>query len=320
MKQLPESSYAYTPDMSSQEAVRHILQSLFVTMQANEAGVILDIAPLFLHDYRIAIRRMRSALTQIRGVLPTEQQRFFCAEFAWLGEVTTPLRDLDVALLDFERYQQMLDRSIRPDLEPLHRYLEKRRAMARSALVRSLQSARYHTLCREWQLFLAGEWPLEEMPAGAKKPVLYMACRNIDRLTRQVLHEIGHISSESSAESLHLLRKSCKKLRYLLEFFRSLFPHRKIDRLLASLKRIQDQLGLSQDLSVQQHTVQLICIEMQQSGDLTVETTEAIERVMEVMAQRRLPDTLAACLQSFSSHGNRRRIKRLFRTKHRCKL
>ncbi|MFT5083590.1 MAG: hypothetical protein ACI9Y1_001635 [Lentisphaeria bacterium] len=44
-------------------ALQSILENLFHTMQLNEPGVREDIDPEFLHDYRVAIRRTRSALS-----------------------------------------------------------------------------------------------------------------------------------------------------------------------------------------------------------------------------------------------------------------
>ena len=65
----------------------------------------------------------------------------------------------------------------------------------------------------------------------------------------------GKISSHSKDSKYHKLRIQCKKLRYLLEFFSSLFPEEKISILVSQLKTLQDNLGLFNDLSVQQETL-----------------------------------------------------------------
>jgi CHAD domain-containing protein len=54
---------------------------------------------------------------------------------------------------------------------------------------------------------------------------------------------------------LHSLRIECKRLRYLLEFFTNLFPGDEINRLIKQLKKLQDNLGLFQDFSVQEETL-----------------------------------------------------------------
>ena len=59
------------------------------------------------------------------------------------------------------------------------------------------------------------------------------------------------ITDGSPPEEYHELRKTCKKLRYLVEFFRSLFPRREMGRVITALKLLQDNLGEYQDLYVQ---------------------------------------------------------------------
>ena len=67
---------------------------------------------------------------------------------------------------------------------------------------------------------------------------------------RRVLKERRAIADDSPAEDLHELRKSCMKLRYLLEFFRSLYPRKQERALILKLKVLLDNLGNLQDLEV----------------------------------------------------------------------
>jgi CHAD domain-containing protein len=60
------------------------------------------------------------------------------------------------------------------------------------------------------------------------------------------------IDSKSPDVDLHRIRIHAKKLRYLLEFYRSLFPAPVIESFVKSLKKLQDNLGSFNDLSVQQ--------------------------------------------------------------------
>ena len=60
------------------------------------------------------------------------------------------------------------------------------------------------------------------------------------------------INDDTPDEALHDLRIDCKKLRYLLEFFASLFSKNKMDKLIGYMKKLQDNLGDFNDLSVQQ--------------------------------------------------------------------
>ena len=101
-------SFSLQPEMTAREATRTILQFLSCVIKKNEQGVISDIDTEFLHDFRVAIRRTRSALSQIRGVLPKNVRDQFKADFSALQKSSNHLRDLDVYLLNKTKYQQML--------------------------------------------------------------------------------------------------------------------------------------------------------------------------------------------------------------------
>ncbi len=59
------------------------------------------------------------------------------------------------------------------------------------------------------------------------------------------------IDDDSPHEALHDLRKKGKELRYLLEFFASLYPSEVVKPMVSTLKGLQDVLGRFQDREVQ---------------------------------------------------------------------
>src|SRR5258708_31931756 len=104
------------------------------------------------------------------------------------------------------------------ELGPFHEPLERRRAAAERELVSGVRSAGFSRLVREWREALAGA------AAGRARPtVARLAAARIARAHRPVIRDGGAISATSPPESLHELRKRCKELRYLLEFFASLY-------------------------------------------------------------------------------------------------
>ena len=56
----------------------------------------------FLHDFRVAIRRTRSVLREMRGVFAPDDLERVRASFKWLQDQTSATRDLDVYLREFE--------------------------------------------------------------------------------------------------------------------------------------------------------------------------------------------------------------------------
>ena len=92
---------------------------------------------------------------------------------------------------------------------------------------------------------------------------------------------------ESPAEALHELRKQCKKLRYLMEFFQSLFPKEQIKQLIKILKGLQDNLGEHQDLEVQEHTLKDFSKEMMVAAGVPAETLLAMGILVQDLDNRR---------------------------------
>jgi CHAD domain-containing protein len=70
-------------------------------------------------------------------------------------------------------------------------------------------------------------------------------------MVRRVRKEGRAIDAQSPAEAMHELRKSCKKLRYLMEFFQSLYPDSGVGKAVKLLRRLLDNLGDFQDLAIQ---------------------------------------------------------------------
>jgi CHAD domain-containing protein len=91
-----------TAQLPAPVAVARLLLRLLDTLESNVDGVLRDIDTEFLHDLRVAVRRTRSAVKLLGAVLPDELAEHYKAEFKWLGDVTTPVRDLDVHLLGFD--------------------------------------------------------------------------------------------------------------------------------------------------------------------------------------------------------------------------
>ena len=118
---------------------------------------------------------------------------------------------------------------------------------------------------------------------------------------------------------MHALRIDCKKLRYLIEFFASLFPPTKIRQLINQLKRLQDNLGDFNDLSVQQEYLLSI------AGELPINDMEsrrallATGSLVESLAhqQQLVRDAFAKTFTNFASPENQELYQQLYSGKER---
>jgi CHAD domain-containing protein len=303
------------PEAPSAQALREILRYLIDIMKRNENGIRADLDTEFLHDYRVAIRRIRSALSQIKGVFPQEAADEFRNDFRELGQTTNMLRDLDVYLLKKAPYRSLLPGHLAPGLDSMFRDLTRRRKREQAAVVRALDSAGYRKVVRRWERFLEREQgPRTDGVPHAETPILELAQAYISKRYRRVLRAGGRITDASPDEDLHRLRISCKKLRYLLEFFASLFPPREIERLIGQLKKLQDNLGDFNDLYMQQLYLREFLEGLDPRNKGARATAAAIGGLITCMHQRqnKVRREFQKRFRVFSNPENRGLFKRLF--------
>jgi CHAD domain-containing protein len=240
------------PGARADAAAVAIARRLLEVLEANLPGTLDDVDSEFLHDLRVAVRRSRALQRELAGVFPTEPLRVFRDGFRELQAITGPTRDLDVQLLEFDDLAAGLRDDAAGDVAPLRRLLEEQLRGARATMVRELRSARTRALLDNWADVLDGL--VESDPDGrpdAARPVADVASERIAAVHRRMVRMGRRIDDGSPAEALHDLRKKGKELRYLLEFFASLYPPEVIKPMVASLKGLQDVLGRFQDREVQ---------------------------------------------------------------------
>ena len=272
------------PDARADRAARTVFAALWAMMLANEEGLRADLDPEFLHDFRVAVRRTRSCLGQLPDVFDEAATRRFAGEFAWLGRLTGPLRDLDVHLLSLRDHQAELPASVRGDLAPLVAHLEGRRQAAHGRQLAGLDSTRYRRLKRDWRRLL--ETDADGDGGNAARPIGEVAAERIERACARVRKRGRRLSTETPAEAVHELRIACKKLRYLLEFFRSLFAPGRVNAFIRSLKRLQDDLGEFNDLQIQQGQLHDTARELLAAGGADAPALLTTGRLVERLASR----------------------------------
>ncbi len=302
------------PEMPSVIAAKMILLHLLAVMRANEAGIRSDIDIEFLHDYRVAIRRTRSALSQIRSVFPVDITTRFKEDFAYLGNFTNTLRDLDVYLLYEDKYRNMLPDELRSDISPLFDYLRAQREVALTDVIHTLDTANYQRILLDWEAFLSEPATEYHDAANASKPVIDLASERIYKRYRRVIKDGENILENPQDELMHQLRIDCKKLRYLIEFFASLYPPKKIAILVTQLKKLQDNLGDFNDLSVQQSYLLNIADALPSDDTHTRRALIATGFLINRLAHQQeiVKAAFAKTFQEFASPANQEIFHRLF--------
>jgi CHAD domain-containing protein len=298
------------PETSAAVAIAEMLTGFAAAIEENVPGTIASIDTEFLHDLRVAVRRTRSILKLVGDVLPDQLAERYAPDFKWLGDLTTPVRDLDVYLLELDSMAARLTSADPGDLDPFRSFLLKHRSAERRRLVRGLRSKRFHNLLSDWCAEL-----VEVTPADGGPTVAMLARRRITQAYRNAVRRGKRIDEDSPSDDVHALRKRCKELRYLLEVFRPVCdntPHR---ALLKELKSLQDTLGDFQDGEVQREAVREFAAAMMAQGAAPPKTLLAMGEMAAQLDTHQLNAraALAGRLQPFLGDENRARVKALVR-------
>jgi len=296
-------------------AVKQLLRSLLSVMDANRLPVVSDVDSECLHDFRVAVRRIRSLLAQASGVIDKERLARAKTFFARLNKVTTTQRDLDVMLLNFDYYRSLLPARAQEHLEPVYGYVWERRVAAAEITARFIQSANYRRYIQAWQKYLDAQVASRTSLINAMKPVKGLADARIWKACKRVIAQGNAIDENSPPETLHSLRKRCKTLRHLIEFFSSLYPAKKITRVLGILKRLQDNLGKFQDCHVHIDLLGDVRSALTDRGLLSQPVDTAITEIIRVLDSQQAEhrNQFQNRFLEFSAERHQRLFKQLFK-------
>ena len=275
---------ALDPEERSDTACRRLLAALHTVMELNAPAVEADLDPECLHDLRVAVRKARSLLGEMKHVFPPGVTRRLRSDLGWLGKLTGPVRDLDVHLLALRASARGGGGAAGDAFAALRVYLQEAREREFRALSRALRSARYRRARAAFGRFVARPPPARPGSEDALTPIAALSAAHVLRVYHRTLAEGRAIGDGSPAESLHELRKSCKRLRYLLEFFHGIHRAKPVDRAIARLKQLQDNLGAYQDLQVQRAVLE--AFREHARATLDAAGLGAIDDLCEALAER----------------------------------
>ncbi len=288
-----------TASMTAADAVRSMIRGQYQVVRGNEEGVLDDTDTEFLHNLRVAVRRARSFLGQLRDVFAPEPAARLRKSLSWLGKSTNALRDLDVYLLQQADYQRMLTGPLAEDITPVFEFAAREREAAHRALVDVMGSGDYDGAVRRWRSCVEDETGLGVGPRGSE-PVLSLAGARVAKKCRAVLEQGYRLQDKTDAAAFHSLRIECKQLRYLMEILADLMPE--AGSVVQRLKKLQDALGWIQDLTVHEARTQDFAQAMSVAGDgralPAVEVLVSRMRVERELACAKVPELFAQFSQS----------------------
>lgn len=235
-------------DMSSAEALRAVCVACLGHLQANHPGALRGEDPEYLHQSRVALRRLRSVLDAYAPLAPDQiKPRAKAVQRATLA--LGPARDWDVFAAE-TLAPVMQQFPGHRGLAALERACGRLRADANRGARRALAARRYQALLLDLGAWLAAEpWPAVASPGlerAWRAPAREHAIGVLERSHRRALKRGRGLGSASLAR-LHRLRIAVKKLRYAAAFFGPLFARAPAAPMLEALNRLQDLLGAIND-------------------------------------------------------------------------
>jgi triphosphatase len=232
------------------QALRVIVEETLGHLLANQPAALAG-DPEGIHQVRIAVRRIRSALRLFSPHLEPHATRLFEGELRHAGRTIGEARDWDV-FCDEILSQVSETPKARKFAEMMRSPAEGRRAAAHERCVRHLQDPSFRALV----LGLAA-WIEEGRTNSAqvgdkalKRDIKGVAEKLLDGLDAKATKRGRAVRPDAEATDLHPLRKSLKKLRYSVEFLESIHRPKTTKRFLRRLKKLQDALGEINDAAM----------------------------------------------------------------------
>jgi inorganic triphosphatase YgiF len=230
--------------LTPQEAARRIVASCLAHLQANETGAVASTDPEFVHQMRVANRRLRSALRAFPDAIGPDFLARVAPDLKWLGTTLGHARDWDVLVTG--------------TLPPLAaafgdaaacagvaKEAARHRRVARAAMREALTSIRFARLMLALSRWCAlGE--AAPLAPGAPDTLVDFASRVVRRRHGRLAASGAQLAG-LAPEERHQLRLDAKRLRYTVEFFAPLFNDKRVGDYVERLEAIQDTLGAAND-------------------------------------------------------------------------
>jgi inorganic triphosphatase YgiF len=207
-----------------------------------------------LHQMRVALRRLRAAISLFSDVVRDDRINTIKTELRWLAREFGPARDLDSFVIEVLKPLRK-QHANEPGLASIRKLLARKRLKSHRRVQEAVQSAQFHALILDTAEWVeAGPWSMSEDPLMRSLREMPIEIYAAERLSqrRKKIRQRGAQIGDLSPEQLHGLRIQVKKARYAAEFFSGVYQGKKSakrrKRLLSSLTQLQNYLGGINDI------------------------------------------------------------------------
>jgi triphosphatase len=240
--------------VSVDDAVAVVFAACLRHWTANEAAALGGLDPEGVHEIRVALRRMRAALSDFREIIPAAQVAWMKRETKWLITSLGAARDWDVFISELLAPVEAAQPGD-AGLGKLRMAAETERKKGYAGARRAIRSPRYAALLtrmRRWLSTKSWRQDNDGTRESLEEPAVKLAGRLLAKRHKAV-RKLGRDFKKLSARERHQLRIALKKLRYTAEFFRSLYQKKREESYFRALAQLQSSLGHMNDIVVTEH-------------------------------------------------------------------
>jgi triphosphatase len=233
------------------DVLKTLIWSCLQHFQSNLSGAMGSDDAEYLHQMRVALRRLRVVLRMVEKVLPDEQLAILSKDISALGVALGRVREWDVFIA--QTVEPMCKRMAgHAGLQALRAVCVRQRATCYAALRSETQARELQHLLLRLAIWMNDTYWQQAAWQQQAEPVLTAQDFAIRRLTKLAKRfaVAGQQLNTADAARLHALRILAKKLRYSAEFFSAWYDKQKARSYLDSLSEVQDVLGQINDIAV----------------------------------------------------------------------
>ncbi|MCL6486001.1 MAG: CHAD domain-containing protein [Janthinobacterium lividum] len=234
--------------MSVEQVFLAIASNCLEQVSSNQDGVAAGEDVESVHQMRVGLRRLRSALGMFKSLLALPQ--VLTRELDWLGEVLGEARDWDV-LAGVTLAQ--LDGEAAADAAVLVAAVQAQARLKHVQAAQAVTSARYTACMLGLQRWLQARAWRDSCSVRQVVRLDAHSCpfvRATVRKDQRRLLKRGKDLPQLAPPARHRVRIAAKKARYATEFFASLYDAGQVRRYVKRLSALQDELGWRNDSAV----------------------------------------------------------------------
>lgn len=229
-------------------------------LQANERGVLAGRNAEYLHQARVALRRLRTAFSVFSRAIPREAVATEIERLRAIGITLGEARDWDVFTDEF-LHDALPDLHDDAAAAALRRRAVALRARARRRARELLASREYSlALLKLAETLYTMSWREHRQQAQAETaalPLRSFARKLLDRNAKK-LRKLGQEADRNEPAQLHALRIRAKKLRYAGEFLSDLYSRKAARAYLSRLESLQAVLGRLNDHATAKRLLEIL--------------------------------------------------------------